>query len=921
MIAQGQHTICDLNDITTGSSAPTSPVVNQLWCDTSITPNQLKKWNGSTWEVVNEVKVGGRNLARNSKMPLIWYCGYGGNPIDSSSIDVYNKVVNGVFFNTALNINHKATGTGDWRFSSGGYNEDINSNFDFFGNDITISYYIISTKNVVLRQLITNRSDYDGGSKDFTLEEGKLKFISFTSKFNFAPPYPGVRARFNLFSDAEVKIFFVKLELGNIATDWTPAPEDVAADIALAQQTANTAVSNAASAQTSADAANAVIAKIADDDVLTPSEKQQALREWLVAVSEKPLNVTQAASLGVDSSAYSSAYDSLASFIGTNLNDVTSTWTMGVGNGSLFRNRFSSYYTARTNLLNAISTKVNTSATNANTKIDGLKVGGRNLILNSNSTAQNQSSYIIAEYSLSSNLIVDTDYIATIHGSLGAGKTDFMLYDTSSMGVYYGSFTKINDGVYSKSIRLSEILGNGTKLAIGAYPNNGTLGTIIENIKLEIGNIATDYSEAPEDIQARIDAAKAAADAAKSKVDLLDYLKDNMIKGGIVEAGMYLANILAVRNAAGMVTGGMNGLTDNTAKGNVFLWGGGTLDAAENSATNPAGVATIDRKDGSGHRAKGALLWTKEGVLKMLGGFIGNFAIIAGKIVGKDSQGVERIVLSSEAITPLANMGNTTVYIPAEFGGYTRTLLNGNNHYAVLSVGVEFTLPIATVIDIDYGQPAFLYSYLPAIQSKTETISLHIWKNGVEIATSSTGVAMNIAATGVMTAELRIEVNANLNSDGQGEFETYVDISNAMQNSRGITYMSSINRTEIGSDGLSSYWGANNYFRYTQLDGLRVKGATDIPGILATGSVASGGGTSNLWGAKKSTLSATYTATGLYRVYHALNSSAYTVNINCTTAGAIGTIVAKGTTYVDIQIYRNGANYQCGFDYSIFGAN
>jgi hypothetical protein len=53
-IGIAQFTIKDLNDITTASTAPVSPTVSQLWVDTSVTPNLLKKWNGSTWAVVND---------------------------------------------------------------------------------------------------------------------------------------------------------------------------------------------------------------------------------------------------------------------------------------------------------------------------------------------------------------------------------------------------------------------------------------------------------------------------------------------------------------------------------------------------------------------------------------------------------------------------------------------------------------------------------------------------------------------------------------------------------------------------------------------------------------------------------------------------------------------------------------------------
>ena len=47
----------------------------------------------------------------------------------------------------------------------------------------------------------------------------------------------------------------LKIEKGNQATDWTPAPEDVDSGINNAQSTANSASSKADTAQSSANAA------------------------------------------------------------------------------------------------------------------------------------------------------------------------------------------------------------------------------------------------------------------------------------------------------------------------------------------------------------------------------------------------------------------------------------------------------------------------------------------------------------------------------------------------------------------------------------------------------------------------------------------------------------------------------------------
>lgn len=49
MLARAQLTIRDENDMTIADSAPPAPTINALWLDTSVTPNRLKRWDGSTW--------------------------------------------------------------------------------------------------------------------------------------------------------------------------------------------------------------------------------------------------------------------------------------------------------------------------------------------------------------------------------------------------------------------------------------------------------------------------------------------------------------------------------------------------------------------------------------------------------------------------------------------------------------------------------------------------------------------------------------------------------------------------------------------------------------------------------------------------------------------------------------------------------
>ncbi len=68
--AVGQFTIIDLNDITISSTAPAVKVKDMIWLDTSVVPNQLKKWNGSSWENIgdrnSDIVFNARNLLLQS---------------------------------------------------------------------------------------------------------------------------------------------------------------------------------------------------------------------------------------------------------------------------------------------------------------------------------------------------------------------------------------------------------------------------------------------------------------------------------------------------------------------------------------------------------------------------------------------------------------------------------------------------------------------------------------------------------------------------------------------------------------------------------------------------------------------------------------------------------------------------------------
>ena len=152
------------------------------------------------------------------------------------------------------------------------------------------------------------------------------------------------------------------------AADWSKKvryTDDTAA--LLAQQNAEAAAETASNAQKKAETANALLSDIANDNKLTPQEKQQAKKEWDAIVAEKPLNDVSAKNYGIDNGRYTDAYNKLESYLTPLLKNLTNTSDI---KGSDFRNVFNVYYTERTNLLNAISSKAKQLADNAQTKAD-----------------------------------------------------------------------------------------------------------------------------------------------------------------------------------------------------------------------------------------------------------------------------------------------------------------------------------------------------------------------------------------------------------------------------------------------------------------------------------------------------------------------------------------------------------------------
>ena len=205
-------------------------------------------------------------------------------------------------------------------------------------------------------------------------------------------------------------------------------------------------------------------------------------------------------------------------------------------------------------------------AVNANNKVDNMQIGGRNLFLNTGVEISNNG-YILCEYRPSNGpLISGETYTATICITPANNVSNYSLY--FSYGYINVATFRVNGTskqIISNTFVMSYSNGkdpsvdiNYANAQIYRFPNNGTVtqNSTIHWFKIEKGNKATDWTPAPEDVDAAI----------KSKVSTVDveyYLSTSStsLSGGswVTTApewvnGKYMWSRTKITNGSGNIT-------------------------------------------------------------------------------------------------------------------------------------------------------------------------------------------------------------------------------------------------------------------------------------------------------------------------------------------------------------------------------
>ncbi|MDV3559776.1 hypothetical protein CMU68_10390 [Elizabethkingia anophelis] len=470
-------------------------------------------------EKIDAVQVGTRNLFLKSKHRMPLATGDGSFELTADGVQFHN-VTSYVAYGRGLipDLDLGAEYTISIKYRSG---SPFNNNFYWYINDLN-SYKSIST--------VDTEGDWNIISDTRTIVGDRVV------NFHLYVPH------------GEVTIDWIVITKGNKGVlDWTPTPEEITNEITVAKQNAANAQNTANTAAQNAIDANKKLSDIANDNIVTPQEKPDTLKEWKQIEAERPKLIAQAGTYNINTDNYNNYYVALANYL-TNSGVFLDMSISTNVDGREFKNNFQNYYDVRQDLLKAISDAAKTYASGL---VDNLQIGGRNLLQKSANIVMSGNDYQNSDNSVPGVITVLRsgkwncyNWLTLPSGYDKIGKQLTMslelLVDNQinfGVGVHFAyeqnlirkDVSYIAPGKWTKVfITYDKITGTNTSL-IGLDGIDAPIGTKIKyrNFKLEEGNKATDWTPAPEDVQEQLTNAQNSANTANQK--LSDIANDNIL--------------------------------------------------------------------------------------------------------------------------------------------------------------------------------------------------------------------------------------------------------------------------------------------------------------------------------------------------------------------------------------------------------
>lgn len=213
------------------------------------------------------------------------------------------------------------------------------------------------------------------------------------------------------------------------------------------------------------------------------------------------LYIKQDAGISQNSSIQISIYQNLTVAITSGMN-----YLIPVNDGiDVFTNLTSGPSGSNTKQLTIHTTGDGTKSLMDDGKYRKLPVYGRNLLLGSGKEVSN-SNYNIADYWLTEPISKGTQVTLTIFGELGDDKEMFTIYNSTGAVGSMAQFSKADfvNGKASKTFKwitnIGDAVADNTHMVVFSSPKTGTSISTIHKIKLEYGDLSTEWVPAWEDI-------------------------------------------------------------------------------------------------------------------------------------------------------------------------------------------------------------------------------------------------------------------------------------------------------------------------------------------------------------------------------------------------------------------------------------
>lgn len=297
------------------------------------------------------------------------------------------------------------------------------------------------------------------------------------------------------------------------ASDWDKASKYTDDTVALeAKQAAQTAQQTANTARDEAQKVKEQQAIYASDSYISPMEKTALKQQQADIQAEYGEIISRAGQYSISTAAYASAYTAANSA----LTKYTASTPENIPVESDYAN-IAAYYTARQTILDAI-------AAAAKKYVDDVQIGLVNIVKRGDYGITGSTDYQIVRINLNKGLTTNNKYTVILSGSIGEGQVFNLLDSTTNRR--QGLLSHIKGRIYSLTFTYTPYsdVSNPYLLTLFNYPSSGSASNPcdVDWVCIYEGDVKAPYTfvESIYDVQEDIDAAKKAANEAKSRLDM-----------------------------------------------------------------------------------------------------------------------------------------------------------------------------------------------------------------------------------------------------------------------------------------------------------------------------------------------------------------------------------------------------------------